>query len=128
MALWAACQRALETSKALQSDLERLHKEQRERSQAHPCSQSRSQSRAHPRSQSRTCSRGQSRSHARANSQSCSLNDLQNVCPQSPDKPPPRKRVTFDDPEIERGPGGEEAGYLIEPSIADLEVWLQFQA
>ena len=36
--------------------------------------------------------------------------------------------MTFDDPEIERGTGGEEAGYPIEPSIADLEAWLEFQA
>ena len=36
--------------------------------------------------------------------------------------------MTFNDPEIKRGPGGEEIGYPIEPSIVDLEVWLEFQA
>ena len=36
--------------------------------------------------------------------------------------------MTFNDPEIKRGPGGEEAGYSIEPSVADLEMWLEFQA
>ena len=39
-ALWATCQKALETAKALQDDLERLNNECRERSRV--CSQSRS--------------------------------------------------------------------------------------
>ena len=67
-ALWVAHQRVLETAEALQSDLMRLGKGQRERSQA--CSNSQSGS------QSRTCSRGQSRNRARANSQSCSHSNL----------------------------------------------------
>ena len=40
VALWATCQKALETAKALCNNLERLDDEHRERSQA--CSQSRS--------------------------------------------------------------------------------------
>ena len=64
VALWAAHQRALDTAKALQTDLERLSREQRERSQT------RSHSRG--RSRSRTCSR----SHIRVNSQSCSQSHL----------------------------------------------------
>ena len=55
-------------------------------------------------------------------------NNLQNVCPQSPDKPLPRKRVTFNDPEVEKGPEGEEAGCSTELSIMDVEMWLEFQA
>ena len=126
--LQVAHQRALETTEALQSDLKRLHKEQRERSQAHPCSWSRSQSRAHPRSWSRTHSRGQSRSYTRANSQSCSLNNLGSVCPWSPNESPPRKRVTFNDSEEEKGPAREEAGCSTEPSVGDLDMGLEFQA
>ena len=44
VALWAACQKALETAEALQSDLERLDDEHMGRSRVH--SQSRNQSRA----------------------------------------------------------------------------------
>ena len=51
VALWAACQKALETVEALHDDLERLDNEHRERSQAH--SQSRSQPRCHLRNHSR---------------------------------------------------------------------------
>ena len=136
MALWAAHQRVLETTEALQSDLKRLGKEQRERSQACSCSQSRSWSRTHSRSQSRTClgsqsrncSTGQSRNHARTNSQSCSHGDLQCMHPQSPDEPPPRRRVTLTDPEDEKGPAREEAGCSTEPSVGDVEMWLESQA
>ena len=82
----------------------------------------------HSRSQSRTCSRGQSRNHARANSQSCSHGDLQGMHPQSHDKPLPGRRLTFNDPEDEKGPAGEEAGCSTEPSIGGVETWLRFQA
>ena len=50
-ALQAVCQKALETTKTLCDDLERLNDEHRERSQAH--SQSRSQPRSHSRNHSR---------------------------------------------------------------------------
>ena len=126
VALQAAHQRALETAEALQSDLERLDKEQRERSQAH--SHSWSRSRAHPRSWSRTHSRSWSGNHTGANSQSCSNGDLWDVHPWSPDKPPPRRRVTFNDPKDEKGPAREEVGCSPEPSIGDLDTWLEFQA
>ena len=127
-ALQVACQRALETAETLQSDLKRLGKELRERSQAHSHSWSRSWSRTHSRSQSRTRSRGQSRNHARANSQSLSHGDLWGMHPQSPDKPLPRRKVTFNDPEDEKGPAGEGAGYSTEPSVGDVETWFEFQA
>ena len=122
-----ACQRVLETTKALQSDLKRLDKKGRERSQAHTCSWSRSRSRACPRNWSRTHSRGWSKSHTRANSQSNSLNNLWNVCPQFPNEPLPRKRVTFNDSEDEKGPTREGACCLTEPSVGDLDMWLEFQ-
>ena len=128
VALQVAHQRMLETAKALQSDLERLGYEKRKRSQARSCSQSRSLCRTHPRSWSRTCSRGQSRNHARANSQGHSYGDLQDMDPQSPNKPPPRKRMSFYDPEDWKDPVREEAGFTTEPSIGDLEMWLEFQA
>ena len=56
------------------------------------------------------------------------MNDLQNVHPWSSDEPPPRKRVTFDDSKEEKGPTREEAGCLTEPSVGDLDTWLEFQA
>ena len=75
---WVACHRALETTKALHGDLQRLESGRR-RSRAHSQSQSRGRSRAwsraHSRTWSRTCSRGQSRDWMRANSQSCHHGD-----------------------------------------------------
>ena len=61
VALWAACHRVLETTKALQGNLKRLESEQR-RPRACSQSQSRGRSRARfrnwSRTQYRTCSRG----------------------------------------------------------------------
>ena len=127
MALWVACQRALETAKALQSDLERLDKEWRERSQAHSHSWSRSCSRTCPRSQSWTCPRSQSGNRTGANSQSHPHGDLWGMHPQSPNEPPPRRRVTFNNPKDKKGPAREEVGCSPEPSIGDLDTWLEFQ-
>ena len=59
VALWATCQKALETAEALQSDLERLNDKSRGRSRV--CSQSRSR----PRTQSRNQSRAHLRNHSR---------------------------------------------------------------
>ena len=125
VALWAACHRALETAEALQDDLERLRGEPR-RSEAR--SQSRGRSRAHSRNQSRTCSRGQSGSWVRANSQSRYHNNPQGVCPHSPDKLLPRKKVSFCNSNDVRVAVKEEVGCSMEPSIDDLEAWLEFQA
>ena len=44
-----------------------------------------------------------------------------------PNKPLPRKRVTFTDPEDEKSLASEEAGYLAEPSVGDVETLLEFQ-
>ena len=98
------------------------------RSQTHSHCRSRSWSRPHPRSWSRTRSRGWSRNCARANSQSCSHGDLWGVHPWSPDEPLPRKRVTINDHKDEKDPAREEAGCSMEPSVSDLETWLEFQA
>ena len=104
VALRAAHHRALETADALQSDIERLGTEQRRRSRAQSCSLSRSRSRTCSRHWSRTHSRGQSRNHARADSQSHSHGNLWGIHPQSPDKPPPRRRMSFHDSEDEEVP------------------------
>ena len=48
--------------------------------------------------------------------------------PQSPDEPPPRRRVTFHDPKDDKDPAKEEASCSTEPSVDDLEMWLEFQA
>ena len=128
VALWVAHQRALETAEALQSDLKRLGSEWRRRSQAHSHIQSRSRSRTHSRNWSRTHSRGQSRNCARADSQSCSCGDLWGIHPQSPDKPSPRRRVSFHDPKDKKNPIKEVASCSTELSVDDLEMWLEFQA
>ena len=47
--------------------------------------------------------------------------------PWSPNKPPPRRRVTFNNPKDEKGTAREEVGCLPEPSVGDLDTWLEFQ-
>ena len=136
VALWAAHQKALETTKALQSDLEQLDDECRGRSQV--CSQSRSWPRTRSGSQcrnwSRNCSgncsrnhsRGQSRGWARAHSQSCPCPEPWSVQSPSLDKSP-TKRVSFHDPENEDSMA-EGRNPLAKPSINDLKIWLDYQA
>ena len=134
-ALWVACHRALETTETLWSNLKRLGSERRRRSWAHSQSQSRDWSRAcsgnwsrtHSRTQSRTHSRGQSGDHARAHSQSCYHGDLLGVWPRFPDGPLPKRRVSFHNPNDVKDPMKEEASCLTEPSVDDLEMWLEFQ-
>ena len=36
--------------------------------------------------------------------------------------------MTFNDPEVEKGPEGEKAGCLTDPSVMDVEMWLEVQA
>ena len=43
------------------------------------------------------------------------------------DEPLPRQRVGFHDPKNEKDPIKEEASCLTEPSVDDLEMWLEFQ-
>ena len=115
-ALRVAHQRALDTTKALQGDIERLGWRNRDRSQTH----SRTHSRSHSRSRSRSCSRAYSQSCPQSNSQSRQL--------QSPDGPPPGKRVTFREPVA--GPSLERnvKDHMAEPSVSNIEMWLEWQA
>ena len=126
-ALWAAHQKALETAEALQSDLNRLDNEHRGRTRVH--SQGGSRPRAWSGSPTRARSRGQSRDWARTQSQSHHHIDSRNECPHSPDYnwEPPNKRVSF---HIPRGKElvTDRGDSPTEPSINDLELWLEHQA
>ena len=42
--------------------------------------------------------------------------------------PMPRRRVSFHNPDNVRDPMKEEVSCLMEPSMDDLETWLEFQA
>ena len=124
-ALQTACQKALETTEALQSDLDRLDDEHRGRSRAW----SGSRPRARSGSQARAQSRGQSGDQARTQSQSRHHIDPWNECPCSLDymQEPLNKRVSFHisggkDLVMERGDSPTE------PSINNLELWLEHQA
>ena len=64
----------------------------------------------------------------RANSQSHYHGDPQGMCPQSPDGPPPRRRVRFHNTNDVNDPMKEEASCLTEPFVDNLETWLEFQA
>ena len=103
----AACQRVLEAAEVLKSDIERLSWGMRDVPQTH--------SHSHTRSHSRSCSR----SHPR----SCSLDRW----PRSPSRSQQGRRVTFQELEVELDPkeGGEN--YPPEPSIVDVETWLDWQ-
>ena len=46
----------------------------------------------------------------------------------SPEGPPPQRRVSFHDPPNMKDPVKEEASSWMEPSVDDLETWLEFQA
>ena len=117
-ALRVAHQRALDTAKALTSDIERLSQRRREGSQTHYGN----------RSQSRGClrTRSQSRSHSRAWSQNCSQSSLQNVHLMSPDGPPSRRRVTFRNPKVGLSSERNTKDYSTEPSVYDMETWLEW--
>ena len=83
----------------------------------------------HSRHWSRTCSRGQSRNCTRADSHSHSDGDLQGIHPWSLGMNlHPRRRVSFHNPEDKEVPIKEEANCSVEPSIDNLEMWLEFQA
>ena len=64
---------------------------------------------------------------ARADSQKHYHGDLWGVCPWSPDGPPPRRRVSFHNPNDVKHPVKKEASCSMEPSIDDLKTWLEFQ-
>ena len=115
-ALRVACQRALDTTKALRSNIKRLRQRRgRSRSHSRHCS--------HSRSHSRDCSwsRSQSMGHSRAQSQHCLQGNLWNVHPISPEGHPPGRRVTFRNPEAEMSSEGGTESYSMEPSVSDVE-------
>ena len=122
-ALRAACQRVLDTAKALQGDIERLSQRTRDMSWTHSgtCSQTHSQS------CSRSCSRSRSRSCSRACSQSCPQSGSQSRWPRSPDGPLPGRWVTFRETEVEPNSKGSVEDYSLEPSVLDVETWLEWQ-
>ena len=102
------------------SYIERLSQRRREGSQTH--SQNRSQRRSHSRT------RSQSSSHSRAWDQNCSQSSLQNVHLMSPDGPPSRRRVTFRNPKVELSSKRNTKDYSTEPSVSNVETWLEWQA
>ena len=115
-----AHQRTLDTTKALQSDIERLNWRSRGRSWTRSQTHSRSSSRSHSRSTSRSCSRAWSQSHPQNSSQSRQW--------WSPEGPPPRRRVTFREPVAELSLGRNVEDHMAEPSVSDMETWLEWQA
>ena len=96
----AAFQRVLETAEVLRSYIERLSQEVREAPW--------------------TCSQ----SHSRSCLQGCSLDRW----PRSPSRSWQGRRVTFWEPEVELDPKGGGENYPPEPSILDVEPWLDWQA
>ena len=121
-ALRVAHQRVLDTAEALQGDIERLNLSWRNKGRSWTCSQtcSQSYSRSHSRSWSRSCSRAHSQSRPWGGSQ-----DRQ---PRSPDGPVPQRRVTFKEPVEEPNSEGSVEDHLSEPSVSDVETWLEWQA
>ena len=119
-ALRVAHQRALDTAEALKSDIKRLNQRRRDRSQTR--SQNQSQSR------SLTRARSWSRSHSRAQNWNHSQSSTQNVHPMSPDGPPSGRRVTFRNPKVEMSSERDAKDYSTEPSVSDVETWLEWQA
>ena len=113
-ALKAAYQRALEMANVLRSDIERLSQGMRDVPQT--CSRSWSRGRSH----SRSHGRGHNQSHPQSHSWSRQL--------ESPSGSQSRMRVTFWMWEIKPDPKEEEENYLPEPSISDIEVWLDWWA
>ena len=112
-ALRAAHQRALDTAEALRSNIERLSQRRgRLWSHSRNCSQSRSQSRG--------CSRSQGQHHPQG--------DLQNVHSVSPERPLPVRRVTFRKLETEITSEEGTESNSTEPSVSNIETWLEWQA
>ena len=119
-----ACQRTLDTAKVLQGDIERLSQRLKGTSQTHSWTCSRSCNRSCTRSRRKSWSRSCSRAH----SQSHPWSDSQSRQPRSPSRPPPGRRVTFREPEVELNSKVGVEDYLLEPSVSDMETWLEWQA
>ena len=104
--------------------LKRLSWRAKDRSQTH----SRTHSQTHSQSHSRSHSRSRSRSHIRAHSQSHPQSGSQSRQPRLPDRPLPGRKVTFREPEVELKCEGSVEDYSLEPSVSDVETWLEWQA
>ena len=115
-AIRAACQRVLETAEVLRSDLKRLSQVMRDVPWTH--------SRSHSRSCSRNCIGSHGRSHSRSHPWRCDFNRWL----RSPSRSWQGRRVTFWEPEVEPDPEEGEENYPLEPSIVDVEMWLDWQA
>ena len=70
--------------------------------------------------ESRSCSRAHSQSHPQSSSQSRQ--------PRPPNGPLPGRRVTFRQREVRLNFEGSMEDYSSEPSISDVEIWLEWQA
>ena len=117
--LRVAHKRVLDTTEVLQGDIKRLSWGTRSASQTCSRSHSKSHTRSRGRSQSRSCSRAHSQSHPQSGSQSRQ--------PRSPRGPPPGRRVTFMEPEVEPNCGEGMEDYLPEPPVSDVKTWLEWQ-
>ena len=134
-ALQAACQKMMETAAALQSDLDQLNNESRGRSQTHSQSgswhmmQSSSWQRGHSQSQHWACSPEQVENQARSPSPDHLQIYLQGKRTHSPDHTQSlsRRWVIFHMPKGEDATTVEEQ-IAVEPTIEDLETWLEHQA
>ena len=103
-----AHQRVLDTAKVLRNDIERLSWGVRETPQTHS------------QSHSRRCSGCCNRSHSQNHSSDRKL--------RSPSGSRQGSRVTFQEPEVEPDPEEGRGNYLLQPSILDVESWLDWQA
>ena len=133
-ALWAACQKMMETATTLQSDLDRLNQESRGRTRTCDWSGSQcrtwsnSRRRAHSGSQHQAHSQGQSEDWARSGSQDHHQTHLPSEWAHSPEHTQeyPHRWVSFHMPE-----GGdattERKEPVTKPAIKDLEAWLEHQ-
>ena len=115
-----AHQRALDTAEVLWGDIERLSGRMRGTSWTWSRSCSRSHTRRRSRSQSRSCSRAHCQSHPQS--------DSWGRQPWSPSRPLPRRRVNFREPEVETNSKGGVEDYSSEPSVSDVEMWVEWQA
>ena len=111
-ALRVAHQKVLDTTEALQNDIERLSRINRGRSWT--CSQT------HSRNRSRSCSRTQSQSH--------SWNSSQSRQPWSPEKPPTKDKGDFWEPIAELSSVRNLKDHTMEPPVSNVETWVEWQA
>ena len=127
-ALSVAHQRVLDTAEVLQGDIKRLSQRTRDTSWTPSGSCCRSCTRSRSRSHTRSRGRSQNRSCGRAHSKSCPWGSSQSRWPRSPSGPPPGRRVTFREPEVEPNSKRGAEDYSLKPSLSDVETWLEWQA